>query len=546
MSPIKWCLPAALGFFCTLPLIAANDTTLPAASAPSTASAPAPVDLSSFILTPPPPLTPRIHGPKIFGVRPGHPFLYTIPATGQQPKIFSAKNLPNGLQLDSATGHITGTLDNPGEYHVTLAATNALGTTEKEFKIVVGDQIALTPPMGWNSWNCWASAVDQDKVLRSAKAMVASGLIDHGWTYINIDDKWQGKRGGPLNALQPNPTKFPDIKAMCDDIHAMGLKVGIYSTPWVRSYAGELGGSAENPEGDLQKWPGKPPRNKKVLPYAVGKYSFAAVDAKQWGIWGFDYLKYDWNPIEVPQIQEISDALRASGRDMILSLSNQAPIALSADYIRLANAWRTTNDIRDNWGVVRKIGFEQQEKWTAFAGPGHWNDTDMLVVGWVGWGPQLHASKLTPDEQYTHISLWCLLAAPMLIGCDLDRLDPFTLNLLTNDEVLAVDQDTLGKQGSRISQDGDVQVYAKELEDGSHAVGLFNLGSSPATGTLKWTDLKINGSQTVRDLWRQKSSAPSTESSTLKFHRTARCSSKSRHPAEHHFDFNPVIFSTYA
>ncbi len=288
----------------------ATAPTTQAASGPSTQV----VDLSAFILTPPPPSMPRINGPAIFGVRPRHPFLYTIPATGDRPRTYAVKNLPEGLKVDSTTGQIAGRLEKAGEFDVTFSVSNAIGSAERPFKIVVGDQIALTPPMGWNSWNCWAGAVDQDKVLRSAKAMVASGLIDHGWTYINIDDKWQGKRGGPMNALQPNPDKFPDIKAMCDEIHKMGLKTGIYSTPWVRSYAGELGGSAENPEGTVQKFPGKAVRNKKVLPYAVGKYSFAAVDAKQWGEWGFDYLKYDWNPIEVPQIQEMSDALRERAR----------------------------------------------------------------------------------------------------------------------------------------------------------------------------------------------------------------------------------------
>jgi alpha-galactosidase len=457
------------------------------------------------ILTPPAPDTPRINGPDIFGARPGSPFFYTIPATGKRPMTFSADNLPRGLKLDAQNGQITGSLETNGEFNVVLHAKNSLGAAEKKFRIVVGETIALTPPMGWNSWNCWAAAVDQEKVLRSARAMVASGLAQHGWTYINIDDTWQGRRGGKFNAIQPNE-KFPDMKALCDDIHALGLKAGIYSTPWVRSYGGHVGGSSENPDGLWTNAPTKAPRNKNVLPYAVGKFSFATNDAAQFAAWGFDYLKYDWNPIKLPQVVEMSEALRESGRDINFSLSNNSRDKLLdriAAIAPFAQSWRTTGDINDSWGSLSGIGFSQ-EPWTQFSGPGHWNDPDMLIVGWVGWGPKLHQTKLTPDEQYTHISLWCLLSAPLLIGCDLEKLDAFTLSLLSNDEVLAVDQDSLGKQAVRVVSANDLDVFAKPLADGSLAVGLFNRSATNATVTANFSDLKISGPQTVRDLWRQK------------------------------------------
>jgi alpha-galactosidase len=458
------------------------------------------------IRTPKPPAIPRINGPGIFGVRPDSPFLYRIPATGDRPMKFSVDDLPTGLQVDSATGQITGSLKDTGQYSVTLRAKNSLGTSEKKFRIVVGENIALTPPMGWNSWNCWGSRVDADKVLQSARGMVSSGLINHGWTYINIDDAWQGKRGGEYNAIQGNE-KFPDMKALCDEIHKMGLKVGIYSTPWVTSYAEYPGGSAENPEGSWEK-PTIPKRgnlNKKILPWAIGKYSFAKNDAKQWAAWGIDYLKYDWNPNELPETKEMYDALRASGRDIILSLSNSTPFHNISDLCKIANCWRTTGDIRDRWDSMWKKGFSQ-DKWVPYQSPGHWNDPDMLVVGYVGWGKP-HPSGLTPDEQYTHISIWCLVASPLLLGCDLQKVDDFTLNLLTNDEVLAVSQDSLGKQGLCVSKEGEndvLQTFARDLEDGSKAVGLFNLGEQEATITAKWSDLKLSGKQNVRDLWRQK------------------------------------------
>jgi alpha-galactosidase len=461
-------------------------------------------DYSSFIRTPPAPDTPRINGPDIFGVQPGSPFLYTIPATGDRPMTFSVENLPAGLSVDSASGQITGKLKKRGEFDVVFHARNAKGEAEKKFRIVCGGQIALTPPMGWNSWNCWAASVDQEKVLASARAMVSSGLIAHGWTYINIDDTWQGERAGRDYALQPNQ-KFPDVKALCDEIHRLGLKAGIYSTPWITSYGGYAGGSSGNPDG---AW-SKPMGNSRF--WHFGKYSFDQADADQFATWGFDYLKYDWNPIDVAHVKATSQALRKSGRDIIFSLSNTAPFDHAADWARWANCWRTTSDIFDSWGTpggfwqftVSGIAFSQ-DRWAPYAGPGHWNDPDMLVVGYVGWGPQLHPTRLTADEQYTHITMWCMLSAPLLLGCDLSRLDAFTLNLLANDEVLAIDQDALGEQATRVATLGDVDVYLKNLADGGKAVAFFNCG--PAPENIKFDKLGyigISGRQHVRDLWRQ-------------------------------------------
>ena len=455
----------------------------------------------AVVLTPPAPASPRINGARVFGVRPGSPFLFTVPATGERPMRFAADGLPGGLKLDATTGRITGVLTSPGTHIVTLRATNAKGADTRKLRIEVGERVALTPPMGWNSWNAWGSEVSQDKVLRSARAMAASGLVNHGWSYVNTDDAWQAPRGGKLNALQGNE-KFPDIKAMCDEIHALGLKAGIYSTPWVQSYAGYPGGSLETLDAPWKKTEGAKQVNRKILPWAIGKYSFATNDAKQWAEWGIDYLKYDWSPIEVPETEEMGKALRASGRDIVYSLSNNAPFAGAADWARLANAWRTTGDIRDTWTSVSHIGFAQ-DRWRPFAGPGHWNDPDMLVVGYVGWGKP-HPTRLTPNEQYTHISLWSLLSAPLLLGNDLERLDVFTLGLLTNDEVLAVDQDPLGRQAAQVLVDGRRQVWVKELEDGSRAVGLFNLAKREQTVTIEWSKLGLGGSQRVRDLWRQK------------------------------------------
>jgi alpha-galactosidase len=467
-----------------------------------------------YILTPPAPHTPRINGPDIFGVRPGSPFLYTIPATGDRPMQFSVMDLPQGLKVNSQTGRITGKLKKKGGYIVTFEAKNALGTTEKKFRIVCGDQIALTPPMGWNSWNCFAGSVSEAKVKSAADAMVKSGLINHGWTYINVDDYWQNHRDArdpslrgpfrtPDGAIVPN-SRFPSMKGLADYIHSLGLKAGLYSSPGPWTCGG-----------------------------CEGSWGHEKQDAETYAKWGFDYLKYDWcsygdiasgkipAPKDVPlwngnpadpagaiyPYQVMGKYLREQKRDIVFSLCQYG----MADVWKWGgsvhgNSWRTTGDIQDTWRSMSSIGFNQN-KCAPYAKPGNWNDPDMLVVGEVGWG-HLHPTRLTPDEQYTHISLWCLLSAPLLIGCDMTKLDPFTLNLLENDEVLAVDQDALGKEATCVIQDGDIRIYEKPLEDGGHAVGFFNLGMEPAKLAFKdFAKLGLTGEQTVRDLWRQKNIA---------------------------------------
>ena len=477
--------------------------------------------VAPYILTPSAPAMPRINGANVFGVRPGSPFLYSIPATGDRPMTFSAKKLPRGLKLDAKTGIITGALKTKGEFNVTLGAKNSLGAAEKKFRIVCGDQIALTPPMGWNSWNCFAHAVSADKVKAAADALVKSGLINHGWTYINVDDFWQNHRDSQdptlhgafrdTNGLIVPNSRFPDMNGLADYVHGLGLKIGLYSSPgpWT------CGGCA-------------------------GSFDHERQDAATYAKWGFDYLKYDWcsykpemeatrgnstnypvaakswggfMPANTDQARLIKpyelmhQALAAQPRDIVFSLCQYG----MGDVWKWGGSiggqcWRTTGDITDTWKSMSGIGFKQDQA-APFAKPGNWNDPDMLIVGQVGWG-NLHPTRLTPDEQYTHISLWCLLSAPLLIGCDMEKFDDFTLNLLSNDEVLAIDQDELGKQAMCVIKNGDLRIYAKELADGSRAVGFFNLGATVAkTDFTEFAKLNLAGKQTARDLWRQKNVA---------------------------------------
>ena len=471
------------------------------------------------ILTPKPSAKPRINGAKVFGVRPGAPFLFTVAASGQKPLTFKADNLPKGLRLDDSTGRITGAIAERGTFPVAVVVSNALGRAESILRIVVGDTICLTPPLGWNSWYCWSESVSQDSIHAAADAMVSSGLAEHGWTYVNIDDCWQGERGGEYKAIQGNE-RFPDIKRMCDYLHSRGLKAGIYSTPWMGSYAGYRGGSCFDKDGDYSahalssserpqagqifgKFPGTLDREMN----RVGTYWFCDADARQWAEWGFDYVKYDWKPNDVPTTLRLAQGLRNCGRDIVLSLSNEAPFENAPALAEQANCWRTTGDIKKHWGSVSRIGFSQA-RWQPRARPGHWNDPDMLVIGMIGEPNQKNITsfptKLTPDEQYTQVSLWSLLAAPMLLSCDLTKLDEFTLGLLINDEVIEVNQDPLGRQAQLVSKNGNSEVWAKEMEDGSKALGLFNRGEVEGPVKIKWTDLGLANEQQVRDLWRQK------------------------------------------
>jgi alpha-galactosidase len=472
-----------------------------------------PVPSEPYILTPPSPSVPKINSAKVFGVRPGSPFQFLVPATGDRPMTFSASGLPQSLKIDPQTGIITGMLSKAGTYVVTLGAKNAKGVATKELRIVCGDRISLTPPMGWNSWNCFAGEVSSDKVKRAADAMVKSGLINHGWTYINIDDFWQNHRDSKDQSIRgdfrdadgnivPN-SRFVDMKGLADYVHGLGLKIGLYSSPgpWT------CGGCA-------------------------GSYGYEKQDAQSYADWGFDYLKYDWcsyggvingmennDPNKVSSLSfngggELASAikpyklmgeyLRQQPRDIVYSLCQygMSEVWKWGDSVG-GNCWRTTNDITDTWVSVKNIALDQ-DKSAAWAKPGNWNDPDMLVVGIVGWGNP-HKSKLKPDEQYLHISLWSLFSAPLLIGCDMEQLDDFTLNLLTNDEVIEINQDPLGKQAKCLQTIGDLRIYVKELEDGSRAVGFCNFGLEIVELTYKdFEKLGISGKVKVHDLWRQK------------------------------------------
>lgn len=454
------------------------------------------------ILTPPAPKTPRINGAKVYGVRPGSPFLYRIPATGERPMKFTVRNLPPGLQFDAERGIITGRLAERGEYELEFTARNGHGEASRLFRIVVGDKLALTPPMGWNSWYIHYNRVSDAHMRAAADAMIATGMADHGYQYVNIDDCWAMAPGQKDEAIggeardadgriRPNK-RFPDMRALTDYIHARGLKAGIYTSPGPKTCAGY-----------------------------EGAYGHEALDARTFAEWGFDFLKYDWcsyggkaggNTREhmVKPYRLMWDELRKIDRDIVFNLCQYGMDSVWEWGGDVGHCWRTTGDLGLEGGKlskgIYKIGLRNAAL-ADFAGPGHWNDPDYLLIGWVGDAHGMgegRPTSLTVNEQYTHMSMWCLMAAPLVFSGDMARLDPFTLNILCNHEVIEVDQDPLGRQARIVEKASDVLILAKEMEDGSRAVGLFNLSRAPLNIKAPFSKLGLTAPQRVRDLWRQK------------------------------------------
>jgi alpha-galactosidase len=334
--------------------------------------------------------------------------------------------------------------------------------------------MSKTPPMGWNSWNKFRNQVSDKMVREMADAIVKSGMRDAGYIYVNIDDTWESATRDAAGNIGTN-NKFPDMKALADYVHGKGLKLGIYSSPGPRTCAGYL-----------------------------GSYQHEEQDAKTFAAWGIDYLKYDWcsasqvydntQATMAAAYAKMGNALLNSGRTIVYSLCQYGNLDVGEWGEKVGgNLWRTTGDISDRWASMENIGFKLQPGREKFAGPGHWNDPDMLEVGNGG---------MTDAEYQTHMSLWCLLASPLLAGNDIRDMKPTIADILMNKEVIAIDQDKLGKQGVRVAQEGTVEVWAKALADGGHAVGLFNRGDAAAKVTAKWSDIGVKGPHKVRDLWK--------------------------------------------
>jgi alpha-galactosidase len=348
---------------------------------------------------------------------------------------------------------------------------------------------AATPPMGWNSWNFFAGKVTDKDIRDTADLLVSTGMRDAGYVYVNIDDTWEGERDA--QGIIHTNEKFPNMKALADYVHSKGLKLGIYSSPGAKTCA--------KYEGSL---------------------NHEQQDADSYAAWGIDYLKYDLcgfhqkmladapndlakqNQMMRDAYERMHQALLKTGRPIVYSLCQYGWDSVWDWGPQVgANLWRTTGDINATWDRMTLIGREQAGL-AKFAGPGHWNDPDMLEVG---------NGKLTHDENLVHMSLWAMLAAPLLAGNNLTAMTPDTTAILTNRDVIAIDQDALGKQGDRIYAEGPVEIWAKPLHDGSLALALFNFGEWPSNLRGISLHLKTLGypkGAKARDIWAAKDLGP--------------------------------------
>ena len=465
------------------------------------------------IYTPAPKLQPRINGPLVYGCRPGHPFHYRIPCQGERPIIFSIKDLPAGLSLDPSTGIITGNTPSVGEYNLVIIAANLKGKDQRKWKIISGNKLALTPPMGWNHWYAHYDRITDKMVREAAGFMISSGMADVGYQYVNIDDCWANAprasdslRVGPLRDEKGNINTniyFPDMLGLTNYIHALGLKAGIYSSPGPYTCTGY-----------------------------TGAFDHEEQDARQFAKWGFDFLKYDWCSYghiagggkaddkdmswgnKKPSLEQYQHPYRQMG-DILKSLDRD--IVFNLCQYGYGDVWKWGGEVGGHsWRTGDDLGFEldrvfdvavKNTKYKQYSKPGEWNDPDYIQIGWIGNAHGMGAPQLTrmlPSMQYAYMSLWSLLAAPLIYSGDMSKLDAFTLNVLCNPEVIEINQDILGECGMVIQKSDSSFLMVKNLADGSKAVGLFNKGKNDVEVKIDWAELNISGKYIVRDLWHQK------------------------------------------
>ncbi len=475
------------------------------------------------ILTPAPPAAPRINGPVVYGARPDKEFLYRIPCQGERPIRFDVKGLPKGLTLDAAKGIISGTSPaKNGSYAMTITAKNARGEVSRRFAIVVGDKLALTPPVGWNSWGGYMLTMSDQVMRKAADMLVEKGLADVGFQYVSIDDCWmrmspenyasrrKGKIDqqagfdfdgiiGPARDAQGNiltNRNFPDMKALTAYIHAYGLKAGLYSSPGPYTCQNFAGSQGHEPQ-----------------------------DAAQYARWGFDLLKYDqcsagevltklkrekpgfktrdfWKPM--------ADAIRAQDRDILFNLCQygQDDPWTWAPALGM-QTWRTGGDLNHHVETYFEQALRLATELRAYSKPGQWSDPDYLYINKIRNHTKMVAPTveipLDTNQRYQYATLWAVIAAPFFFSCEIDSMDEFTVGLLANADVLGINQDELGNVAEVVRRtDGEV-VMIKKLVDGGRAVAVFN------TNAAKDAEIKFGAdwfgataSRTVFDVWRQR------------------------------------------
>jgi alpha-galactosidase len=458
------------------------------------------------ILTPKPGPAPRLNNPLVYGARPGHAFLFRIPCQGTRPMNYAISGLPATLHLDSVSGIITGTVPARGTYQMKLLAKNSEGSDTRDFKLIAGNKLSLTPSMGWNDWYAFYQRIKDEDVRKAADLMISSGMADVGYSYVNIDDCWMNAKKGIEHFEEKEEARkgderdsegmilpnryFPDMKKLTGYIHDKGLKAGIYSSPGPYTCGGY-----------------------------VGSYLHEADDARQFANWGFDFLKYDWCSYEkiAGKNTDLSTykkpytlmggLLEKQDRDILLNLCQYGMGNVSAWGAEVGGqSWRTAGDLGYELDRIFDVAINNSKK-RQYSKPGSWNDPDYIQIGFFGAANgegEAIQTKMPPAMQYAYMSLWCLMASPIFFSGDMEKLDDFTLNVLCNREVIEVDQDPLGESGKLFENADSTFILVKTLSDGSKAVGLFNRNHEARQVSLNWKQIQISGKQILRDLWRQK------------------------------------------
>ena len=497
-----------------------------------------PAVAEAVIAMTPPPDAPQIRPPFIMGVRTGTPLLWTVPVTGARPLRFTASGLPRGLTLDPTSGTLTGRLAAPGDYAVRVTAQNAAGRDTRVVHVVVGDTLTLTPPMGWNSYDAFGDDVSEAEILANAR-YVAQTMQPLGWDTVVVDYRWYdpGASSAPNNTgaragaaltmdangrLLPAPNRFPSatdgkgFQALADQVHALGLRFGIHIMRGIPRLAVKANLPIEGSTykcadaadtGDTCGWCPDMYGVKGATPAGRAYYDSLM---RLYGQWGVDYIKMDDTsaPYHADEIEAVHQAILKSGRSIVYSLSpGETPIEQGAHVAARANLWRVSGDFWDGWGALDHE-FTLAARWHDWAAPGHWPDADMLPLGHLSVSGRSvggdRRTGFTHAEQMTLLSLWSLLPAPLMAGANLPDNDDWTRALLTNPEVLAVDQDAMGQAATVAATEGETQVWTRTLADGSRAVGLFNRGDFPETVSADWKALGVSGRWAVRDLWQRR------------------------------------------
>jgi hypothetical protein len=494
---------------------------------------------------------PRFNGARLIGIQPRTPFLHSLAVTGARPLTLAVESLPAGLQFDAKNGILSGALAVPGEFKFNARAENSAGKATAEFRIVCGETLALTPPMGWNSYDAFGDSVTEAEMLANA-GWLKEHLQPLGWDIVVVDFRWYDAKADGIRNQNPEavlidefgrcipPTnRFPSaangagFKPLADRIHAMGLKFGIHIMRGIPRKAVEAdlpifgsefkASQAVLPEGDPTRvcvWPNRDMFGVDAATPA-GKAWYESI-TKQYANWGVDYIKCDdianlqRGRFRGAEIETLSRCLRASGRSIVLSLSpGPAPVAHATPLKEFSNLWRISGDFWDNWRALDR-NFDLFTAWQDHGGPGHWADGDMIPFAHIcqrncdvkpdRW------TRFTRDEQLTLMSLWALAPSPLMLGMNLPDNDDWTTAILSNPEVLAVNQDSAGRAARRIpalaapapstnAPPPMADIRVKELDDGSRAVGFFNRTAQALKVDVKWAQLGFPSAPLVRDLW---------------------------------------------